>query len=203
MLDLSVAERNKLKSAAILGLSVLCSSVKACLLSTCTSSGLQSQSSGEGELGITQSHSLAAPVTEGCLVESWTSNSIYESQEPSTYTCICTFRGFFPWMKPWHSRVEIWWSSLLNQKCNWKGKTFSLDHMVTTLNQEDRSMHSKFILSPIQTFLSNLHYLSGPSWAQTGVSVHLSNPDIEDGKRFKDPFLGVGTGTSRDAFLGI
>lgn len=53
-------------------------------------------------------------------------------------------------------------------------------------------MHSKFILSPIQTF-------SQPPlsvWAFLGtdrVSVHLSNPDIEDGKRFKDPFLGVGT----------
>ena len=65
--------------------------------------------------------------------------------------CIYNFRGFFPWVKPWHSRVEIWWSSLLNQKCNWKEKAFSLDHMVTTLNREDRSMHSKFTLSPIQT----------------------------------------------------
>lgn len=51
--------------------------------------------------------------------------------------------------------------------------------------------------------LSNLHHLSGPSWAQTGVSVHLRNPDIADGKRFKDPFLGVETSTSREAFLGI
>ena len=33
---------------------------------------------------------------------------------------ICNFRGFFPWMKPWHPRVEIWWSSLLNQKCTEK-----------------------------------------------------------------------------------
>ena len=51
--------------------------------------------------------------------------------------------------------------------------------------------------------VSNLHHLSGPSWTQTGVSVHLSNPDIEDGKRFKDPFLGAGTGKNREAFLGI
>ena len=49
LLDLPVAERNELKSAAIVGLSILlCSSVKACLLSTCAPSGLQSQNSGEG-----------------------------------------------------------------------------------------------------------------------------------------------------------
>ena len=75
-----------------------------------------------------------------------------------------------------------------------EGKALSLDHVVTTLNWEDRSMHSELILSPVQTLSLTSALCLGLPWHRHGVSVHLSSPNLENGKKNDDPLLGSGNG---------
>lgn len=72
-----------------------------------------------------------------------------------------------------------------------EGKALSLDHVVTTLNWEDRSMHSELILSPVQTLSLTSAIRLGLPGHKHGVSVHLSSPNLENGKKNEDPLLGV------------